>query len=106
LRLLDTEGLVEETIDIFGEIFSQEVLASIASELEEIAGADDVSEEEVAFVDAVIERWQIEPAEADEGEEEEQDEEEAEDDEEGEDEDEEEDEEDEEEDEEEEDEEE
>ncbi|MDI1480196.1 C1 family peptidase [Polyangium sp. y55x31] len=71
LRRLDDEQLVEETIEILGEVFSQEVLASIASQLQEIVGSDDdVSEEEQAFVDAVIERWQIEPAE-DEGDEEE-----------------------------------
>jgi hypothetical protein len=47
---------------VLGGAFSQEVLASIAGELQEIVGADDdVSEEEQAFVDAVIERWQVEP---------------------------------------------
>ncbi len=69
LRLVENEALIQETIDIFGETFSQEVLASIASELEDIAAADDVSEEEAAFVDAVIERWQIQPAEGDDEEE-------------------------------------
>ncbi|MDC3961439.1 C1 family peptidase [Polyangium jinanense] len=74
LRRLDDEQLVEETIEVLGEVFSQEVLASIASQLQEIVGSDDdVSEEEQAFVDAVVERWQIEPAE-DEGDEEEGDE--------------------------------
>lgn len=65
-RLLGKEDLIEETLEIFGETFSQEVLASIAGELEDIAAADDVSEEEAAFVDAVVERWQIQPAEGDE----------------------------------------
>ncbi len=77
LRLVEEEGLIEETIKIFGEVFPQEVLASIAGELEAIASADDMSEEEATFVDAVIERWQIEPSggeeegEEEEGEEEE-----------------------------------
>jgi len=67
LRLLQEDEVVEETIGILGETFSQEVLASIASELEAIVGSDeDVSEEEQAFVDGVIERWQIEPAAEDE----------------------------------------
>lgn len=67
LRLVDDERLVEETVEIFGDVFSQEVLASIASELQDIVGADDdVSDEEQAFVDAVVERWQIDPAEDDE----------------------------------------
>ncbi len=69
LRLIEEEGLIEETLDIFGETFSQEVLASIAGELEDIAAADEVSEEEASFVDAVVERWQIQPAEGDEGDE-------------------------------------
>lgn len=77
LRLIEkgANDVVEETLDIFGETFSQEVLASIAGQLEEIAAADDMSEEEASFVDAVIERWQIQPAE-DEDEDEEEDEEE------------------------------
>jgi len=84
LRLLENEAVIDETVDIFGETFSQEVLASIAGELEEIVGADDdTAEEEVAFVDAVIERWQIQPGEADEDDEEEEEEEEEEEDEEG-----------------------
>ncbi|MDI1449087.1 C1 family peptidase [Polyangium sp. 6x1] len=85
LRRIDDEKIIEETIDILGEVFSQEVLASIASQLQEIVGSDDdVSEEEQAFVDAVVERWQIEPAE-DEGDEEEEDEDESDEDEEDED---------------------
>lgn len=79
LKLVEEEGLIEETLDIFGETFSQEVLASIAGELEDIAAADDVSEDEASFVDAVVERWQIAP---DDGDEEEGDEEEEEEDEE------------------------
>lgn len=63
LRHVDDEPLIEETVDLFGEVFSQEVLASIASQLEDAIGADDdVDEDEASFVDAVIERWQIEPA--------------------------------------------
>lgn len=62
LRLSGDERLLEETVDLFAGVFSQEVLASIASELQEIAAADDdVSSEEQAFVDALVERWQIEP---------------------------------------------
>jgi hypothetical protein len=64
VRRLDDEALLEETIDILGETFSPEVLASIASELQDIVGSDDdVSEEEQSFVDVVIERWQIGPDE-------------------------------------------
>jgi uncharacterized tellurite resistance protein B-like protein len=73
LRLIEDEALLEETVQILGETFNQEVLASIAGELQDIVSADDdVSEEEQAFVDSVIERWQIEPAEGEEGEDEEE----------------------------------
>jgi uncharacterized tellurite resistance protein B-like protein len=82
MRLLGNEALLEETIDLLGSTFSQEVLASIAGELQEIVGADDdVSEEEQGFVDAVIERWQVEPGEAEDDEEEDDEEEDDEDDE-------------------------
>ena len=72
------EKLLETTIVILAEVFPQEVLASIASQLQEIVGADDdVSEAEQAFVDGIIERWQIEAEEAGEDEDEESDEEES-----------------------------
>ena len=63
LRLLEEDGTVEESIQLIGQFLPQETLASIAGELQEIAGADGVSEEEQQFVDAVIERWQIEGTE-------------------------------------------
>ena len=66
MRLADDQNTIEESIDLLGEHLPQETLASIASELEEIAGADGVSNEEAEFVDAVIERWQIEPSEGEE----------------------------------------
>lgn len=60
-RRLDDDELLEETIDLLGECFPAETLAAIAAQLQEIVGADDdVAEEEQGFVDAVIERWQIE----------------------------------------------
>ena len=70
VRLLDQEGMIEESIDLLGEHLPAETLASIAGELEDIAGADGMSDEEAAFVDAVIERWQIEPSDGDEEDEE------------------------------------
>ena len=66
LRLIEDEGLLEETVEVLGEYFSQEVLASIASQLQEIAGADeDVAAEEQAFVNSIVERWQVEADEDD-----------------------------------------
>jgi uncharacterized tellurite resistance protein B-like protein len=64
LRLLDDGELLEDTADVLAEVFPPEVLASIASQLQDVVGADeDVSEEEQAWVDGIVERWQIEPAE-------------------------------------------
>ena len=64
LRHVDDEALLEHTVDVLGGAFSPEVLASIAGELQAIAGADgEVSTDEQAFVDGVIARWQVNPAE-------------------------------------------
>jgi hypothetical protein len=66
LRHLEDAALLEHTVDVLGGAFSPEVLASIAGELQAIAGADgEVSEDEQAFVDGVIARWQVHPVEAD-----------------------------------------
>jgi hypothetical protein len=54
-----TAELIEETIKLFGEAYSQKVLASIAEQLVAIAAADGVSQEESANVDAILQRWQI-----------------------------------------------
>ncbi len=76
LRLIEEEEHVEATVDLLGSTFSQEVLASIATQLMAVVAADDdISEDEQAFVDAVIERWQVQPALDEEGEEDEEDEE-------------------------------
>lgn len=56
----ENEDLVYETIDIFGNYFSNEMLARIAQDVESVIGTDDVSEEEAAFIDELITTWQIE----------------------------------------------
>lgn len=72
MRHLGNEELLEDTVEAFGQGFPPEVLASIAQQLQDVVAADDeIAPEEQAFVDAVIERWQVEPgvaAEEEEGE--------------------------------------
>lgn len=56
----ENEDLVYETIDIFGEYFSNEMLARIVNDIENIIGTDDIAEEEQEFIDELVETWQIE----------------------------------------------
>lgn len=53
------EDLVYETIDIFGKYFSNELLARITEDIENVIGTDDLSQEEGDFIDELIETWQI-----------------------------------------------
>lgn len=63
-NFLHDEDLVWATVDVFPEVFSQEVLASITGQLQYVVGSDDhVAEAEQSFVDTVVERWQVVPAE-------------------------------------------
>ncbi len=59
-RHLDNEELVEETITLLNEHFSNAMLASLLSKAREIADTDGASEEEEAFLAALVEAWQIE----------------------------------------------
>jgi C1A family cysteine protease len=53
------EGLLEESIKILGAYFSNEMLAGVTSKVREVVGSDDVSEEEEAFINALVEAWQV-----------------------------------------------
>jgi uncharacterized tellurite resistance protein B-like protein len=64
-RVAGDPSILKESIDLLGEYLPAETLASIAGELQEIASADGMSDEEQELVDAVIERWQIEPGDGD-----------------------------------------
>ncbi len=54
------EELVYESIDLLGEYLSNEMLAKIVSDVEEVIGVDDLSEDEESFVSELVEAWQIE----------------------------------------------
>lgn len=53
----ENEDIVEETIELFGEYLSGEALATILQQMREIAGADDLDEDESDFIDSVEAAW-------------------------------------------------
>lgn len=74
LKHLENEELLEETIELLGEHLSNAALAGIVARLEEVVSADELSEDEESFLDALIEAWQVaEDGEEDEDEGEEED---------------------------------
>lgn len=81
MRLLDDEEseLLEETLAIFANHFSAEQLAGFTDQIAQVASADDASQDEIDFLNAIIQAWQItdygEYDDAEEGDEEEDEEE-------------------------------
>lgn len=80
LAKIDDEPLFEESVELLGEHLSKTMLASIVNSLTEIAGADDLEENEEDFIAALVEAWQVEEGDdeedddaEDEGEEDEED---------------------------------
>jgi len=71
LRVAGNPAIFRESVELLGEYLPAETLASIAGELQEIASADGMSDEEQELVDAVIERWQVDPGAAADGDDEE-----------------------------------
>jgi len=63
---MENEELVYESIDLLGNYLSNETLAKIVSDLEEIIGVDELAEAEENFVAELIEAWQIEYGEEEE----------------------------------------
>lgn len=53
------EQLLDESIELLGQHLSSEMLATIASDAEEIIGTDDLADEEQAFLDWLTEEWQV-----------------------------------------------
>ena len=78
-RNYDNENLIEESIELMGKHLSNEFLATVASDIAEVIGEDDLSEDEEAFVDHLIEQWQVEEHFEDDSEDEEYDEDDSED---------------------------
>ncbi|MCB1174774.1 MAG: hypothetical protein KDK39_14485 [Leptospiraceae bacterium] len=54
------EDIVAESIEILGNHLSEGMLATIVSDVEEIAGVDDLDEDEESFIDHLIESWELE----------------------------------------------
>jgi hypothetical protein len=59
-RHAEDEALLNSTVDIFGEHLSAGLLANIISKAQQIAGSDDLSEEEESLLAQLVEAWQIE----------------------------------------------
>lgn len=53
------EELLEETVELLGEYLSEEMLATIAQDLESVVGSDELSEEESEFLDYIRDEWEI-----------------------------------------------
>lgn len=63
LELAENTDYIEESIDLLGQHLPADALASVATQLDEIAAADgEVSEAEDNLFAAVIERWQLSEA--------------------------------------------
>lgn len=58
-RHADDEKLVEESVELLGEYLSNEMLATIASNIAEVIGVDDVADEEQEFLDWLNSVWQL-----------------------------------------------
>jgi uncharacterized tellurite resistance protein B-like protein len=59
-RKVEDEDLLNETVAIFGEHLSQAMLASLVSKAQEIAGSDELGEDEEDLLAQLVEEWQIE----------------------------------------------
>ncbi len=59
-RHVENEELLNETVQIFGEHLSAGMLATIISKAQEIAGSDELGEDEEDLLAQLVEEWQIE----------------------------------------------
>jgi uncharacterized tellurite resistance protein B-like protein len=59
-RHADDEALINETVEIFGEHLSQGFLANLVGKAQEIAGSDELTEDEEDLLAQLVEAWQIE----------------------------------------------
>lgn len=57
---LQNTSLLEETIELFANHFSAEQLAGFTEQIAAVAGADEMCQEEVDFINQLIQAWQIE----------------------------------------------
>jgi len=59
-KLADNEDLVKESVALLNKHLSKEMLSTIAGDVEEIIGSDDLSKEESELIDWLNSEWQIE----------------------------------------------
>lgn len=59
LKNAENEELMKESVALLGKHLSNEMLATIAGDVEAIIGTDDLSEEESSFVDWLNSEWQL-----------------------------------------------
>jgi C1A family cysteine protease len=57
--------LLDASVELLGEHLSQSMLASIVNSLTEVAGVDELDENEADFIDALVQAWQVEEGEDD-----------------------------------------
>ncbi len=59
LKQIENQALLDETIELLGNHLSKAALAGIIARLEEVVSADELSEEEENFLDALTDSWQV-----------------------------------------------
>ncbi len=59
MKSLDDEELLNETVQIFSDYLSSEMLAKMLNDLQTVIGADGVSEEEKNFLNHLMSVWQL-----------------------------------------------
>lgn len=59
MELLDRDDIIGETLEILKAHLPADGLATIASQLQEVAGSDGESDAEIEFVSSVVQHWQI-----------------------------------------------
>lgn len=58
-QLIDeNEDIIDESVELFGQYLSSEALATILQQMRDVAGADELDDEESEFIDSVESAWQ------------------------------------------------
>jgi len=59
MKSLDDEDLLKETIQIFSDYLSSEMLGKMLNDLQTVIGADEISEDEQQFLNTLTSVWQL-----------------------------------------------
>jgi len=59
MKSLDDEDLLKETVQIFSDYLSSEMLGKMLNDLQTVIGADGVSEDEQQFLNTLTSVWQL-----------------------------------------------